>query len=133
MLDLNSLFELSRTYCIPICAVLVPANLSATLQTILFVGFGRSAAQVQLMASGASFYALLLLLHVFTWFAIGVVMAPTYILTLLGGLCLSVNCCALLYIKQRGPEPLTLGSFSLPPIWQKRLGEGRLMDQPTSK
>lgn len=133
MIDLNTLFELSRTHCIAICAVLVPANLSATLQTILFVGFGRSAAQVQIMASGASFYALLLLLHVFTWFAIGVVMAPTYILTFLGCLCLSVNVCALLYVKQRGLEPLTLGSFSLPLIWEKRLDQGRLMDQPTSK
>jgi hypothetical protein len=96
-LDLNTLFELSRTYCIPICAVLVPANLLATLQTMLFSRFCRPTAQVQLMALVGSFYALILLLHVFTWFAVGVVMAPTYILTVLGCVCICINICAVLY------------------------------------
>jgi hypothetical protein len=92
MIDLvNYLSEFSRTHCVAICAALVPANLLATSQTMLFAGLGRPIAQVHLMAKVSSLYALLLLLHVVTWLAIGVVMAPTYILTFLGCLCLLAN------------------------------------------
>jgi hypothetical protein len=101
MLDLNSLFEFSRTYCIPICAVLVPVNLLATLQTMLFVGFRRPIAQTHLMAGVASFYALVLILHVVTWYVIGVVMAPTYILTVLGGVCIVTNLSAVAIAPKR--------------------------------
>jgi hypothetical protein len=113
-LDLNTLlstlFDLSRTYCIPICAVLVPANLMATLQTMLLSGFCRPIAQVQLMALVSSLYASILLLHVFTWFAIGVVMAPTYILTVLGCVCITINFCAVLYRYWRGQQPAATAS-----------------------
>lgn len=132
MLDLNSLFELSRTYCIPMCAALVPANLAATLQTMIFAGFGRSAAKVQIMAIAASFYALLLLLHVFTWYAIGVVMVPTYILTFLGFLCLGVNICAVLYRNRPSWQPLTLSSLSSL-HWEWLKAENKLTNQATSK
>ncbi|PSB07913.1 hypothetical protein C7B61_19615 [filamentous cyanobacterium CCP1] len=92
MLDfINFLFEFSRTHCVAICAALVPANLLATSQTMIFAGLGRPIAQVHLMAKVSSLYALLILLHVFTWWAIGVIMAPTYILTFLGCLCLLTN------------------------------------------
>ncbi|NJO41169.1 MAG: hypothetical protein HC769_23755 [Cyanobacteria bacterium CRU_2_1] len=94
MLELNVLFEFSRSHCIAICAVLVPVNLVATLQTMLFTGFHRSIAQIYLMAVVSSGYALLLLLHVVTWLTIGVVMIPTYVLTFLGSLCLGINGCA---------------------------------------
>jgi hypothetical protein len=104
MFDSNTLFEFSRSHCIAICAVLVPANLLATLQTMLLAGFRRSLFQVQLMAIVACVYALALLLHVFTWFAIGVVMAPTFILTFLGCLCLAINFCAVLYCLRRSPS-----------------------------
>ncbi|GAB4234311.1 MAG: hypothetical protein Kow00121_62100 [Elainellaceae cyanobacterium] len=104
MLDL--LFEWSRTYCIAICAVLVPANLLATLQTMIFVGFGRPIAQVSGMAAVASFYALLLVLHVITWFAIGVVMAPTYILTALGCTCWLINAGAIVFTLKSLKTPL---------------------------
>lgn len=131
MIDLDSLFELSRTYCIPMCAVLVPANLAATLQTMIFAGFGQSAARAQIMAIAASFYALILLLHVFTWYAIGVVMAPTYILTFLGFLCLSVNICAVLYRMRPNWQPLTLRS--LPSLqWEWLKAEG-ITNQAASK
>jgi hypothetical protein len=85
------LFEFSRTHCVAICAVLVPANLLATLQTMLLVWFRRSPKQIYAMTTVASFYALLLVLHVLTWLAIGVVMLPTYILTFLGSFCLLIN------------------------------------------
>ncbi|HEY9644116.1 MAG TPA: hypothetical protein V6C57_26725, partial [Coleofasciculaceae cyanobacterium] len=78
MLDISAVFEFSRTHCIAICAVLVPANLLATLQTMLWVWFRRPFAQVQRMAALASILALILLLHVITWWVVGVVMAPTY-------------------------------------------------------
>jgi ABC-type multidrug transport system permease subunit len=32
-----------------------------------------------------------MVLHVYTWFMIGVVMAPTYILLALGSICLGIN------------------------------------------
>ncbi|WAL58394.1 hypothetical protein [Thermocoleostomius sinensis] len=85
------LFEFSRTHCVAICAVLVPANLLATLQTLLLIWFRRSPKQIYAMSLAASLYALLLILHVLTWLAIGVVMLPTYILTGLGSLCLLIN------------------------------------------
>lgn len=91
MPDLNALLEFSQTHCIGICAVLVPANLLATLQTMLFVGFHRSVPQVQTMAIVASLYAIVLILHVLAWLVVGVVMAPTFILTFLGCLCLGIN------------------------------------------
>jgi hypothetical protein len=131
-MDLNPLFEFSRASCIPICAVLVPANLLATLQTMIFATFGRSIAQVQLMTIAASFYALLLLLHVFTWYAIGVVMAPTYILTFLGFLCFGVNLCAVFYRRHPNWQPLTLNSISL--HWEKWLkARSSFINQATSK
>ncbi len=91
MLDTNFLFEFSCNHCVAICTFLVPANLLLTLRTILLVGGLRSQVQVQQAMVTASFFALLLLLHVFTWFIIGVVMAPTYILFVLAGVCLSFN------------------------------------------
>jgi hypothetical protein len=97
MLDLNSLFEFSRNHCIAICAALVPANLLVTSQTMLWIWLHRPLRQVQITAGVAGFYALLLLLHVFTWFAIGVVMAPTFILIFLSSVCIAINLCAVLY------------------------------------
>jgi hypothetical protein len=95
MLDLNFLFEslmqFSHTQCVGICAVLVPANLLATLQTLLMVGFGRPLVQARWMSAIASLYALLMVLHVATWFMIGVIMMPTFILLGLATMCLGIN------------------------------------------
>lgn len=94
---MNFLFELSFDHCIAICAFLVPANLLLTLWAIVLVGQLRSSAQVYSAAIAASLVALILLLHDFTWFAVGVVMAPTYILLVLGCVCLSLNLWAIAY------------------------------------
>jgi hypothetical protein len=91
MFNSNFLFEFSRHHCIAICAFLVPANLLLTLRTLLLVDPLHSQAQVRWVMVIASFFALLLLLHNFTWFIIGVVMAPTYILLVLACVCLSFN------------------------------------------
>jgi hypothetical protein len=97
MLDLNALCEFSRAYCIAICAFLVPANLLATSQTLLMSWFRRPLVQVWLMAGTASLYALVMVLHVATWLAIGVVMLPTYVLLGLGSSCLLTNLAAVAY------------------------------------
>jgi hypothetical protein len=88
---MSFLFQFSFDHCIAICAFLVPANLLLTLWAIVLVGQVRSPTQVYLATLAASLVALILLLHDFTWFAIGVVMAPTYILLVLACVCLSLN------------------------------------------
>ena len=97
MFDFYTVTAFSHRHCIEICAFLVPANLVATLQTIIFTGIKRSQLQVQLAAAVGSIYALIMILHVFTWLAIGVVMAPTYILFLLGSICLGTNIWAVVH------------------------------------
>ncbi|MDX2213115.1 MAG: hypothetical protein SFY66_07485 [Oculatellaceae cyanobacterium bins.114] len=99
MVELTPLFEFSRTHCVAICAFLVPANLIATVQTLLFVGFDRPPAHIRLMTTIASFYALVMVLHVGTWFMIGVVMIPTFVLLWLGATCLAANGWAIAHSK----------------------------------
>ncbi|UBF29775.1 hypothetical protein K9N68_36730 (plasmid) [Kovacikia minuta CCNUW1] len=94
---MNFLFEFSFDHCIAICAFLVPASLLLTLWAIVLVGQLRSPAQIYLATLAASLAALILLLHDFTWFAIGVVMAPTYILLVLACVCLGLNLWTIVY------------------------------------
>jgi hypothetical protein len=75
MCNANFLFEFSRHHCITICGLMVPASLLSTLQTMLLVERHRSQSQVRRTMVIASFFALTLLLHNFTWFIVGVVMA----------------------------------------------------------
>ena len=103
MFDFNTLAEFSRAYCIGICAFLIPANLIATSLTIIFTVLGRPAVRVWQAAGIASIFALVMILHVFTWFQVGVVMAPTYILLCLGSICLFTNLGAIL-LSRRFPK-----------------------------
>jgi hypothetical protein len=91
MLDFTSLLEFSRIHCVAICAVLVPLNLLTTLQTVVLVGFNRSTARVWQAAGLAGLCALLMVLHVMTWFLVGVVRLETFVLLSLGTVCLSMN------------------------------------------
>ncbi|MBD1827215.1 hypothetical protein NDI47_25765 [Microcoleus vaginatus GB1-A2] len=91
MIDFNTVTEFSCTYCIAICAFLVPANLLTTLQTVILTGLKRPRIQVWASAVVASLWATAMIIHVFTWFAIGVVMPPTYILLVMGITCLTTN------------------------------------------
>ncbi len=91
MLDFTPLFEFSRSHCVEICAFLVPANLLATLRTVILTGLRRPFAQIWVATTIATFFAGLMVLHVMTWFFVGVVMAPTFILLGLGSICLLVN------------------------------------------
>ncbi len=97
MFDFNSLFEFSRANCVAICAFLVPANLFLTLRTMVFTGLQRPQSQVQQAAVFACIPAVVMILHVYTWFMIGVVMAPTYILLWLGSTALSINLWAIIH------------------------------------
>jgi len=91
MLDFNTVNEFSYTYCIGICAFLVPANLLTTLLTGILTGLNRPRIQVWASVVVAILWATAMLFHVFTWFAIGVVMPPTYILLVMGITCLAIN------------------------------------------
>jgi len=91
MIDFNTVTEFSYTYCIAICAFLVPANLLTTLQTVILTALNRPRIQVWASVVVASLWATAMIFHVFTWFAIGVVMPPTYILLVMGITCLTIN------------------------------------------
>ncbi|HTL88955.1 MAG TPA: hypothetical protein VL134_06115 [Leptolyngbya sp.] len=100
MLDLNLLFEFSRMNCVGICAFLVPANILTTLFTLVLTALGRPSRQILLAAGMASLFSGIMVLHVLTWFLIGVVMMPTYILLGLGSLCLLTNLISVFRHKQ---------------------------------
>jgi len=91
MLDFNTLCEFSRAYCIAICAFLVPANLLGTILVMILAVLRRPPVQVRFTAGVGNIFAAIMVFHVLTWFMIGVVKAPTYILLLLGSTCFSLN------------------------------------------
>jgi hypothetical protein len=97
MFDFSNLLEFSHTHCVAICAALVPANVLSTLCAIVLVGLKRPAIQVWQASGLGSIFALLMVLHVLTWFIIGVVMLQTFVLLLLGGVCLSINLWVILH------------------------------------
>ena len=80
MFDFNNLIQFSHTYCIEICGFLVPMNVLASLQPIIFTVVHRPKKEINLMALVASFYALMIILHVGSWFIVGVVRIQTFIL-----------------------------------------------------
>jgi hypothetical protein len=96
MFNLHDLSEFSRVNCVGICTFLVPANLLGTLQTVILVGLNRPLVQLVPSIAIATLFATVMILHVFTWFMIGVVMLPTYILLTLGSVCLIINFWALI-------------------------------------
>lgn len=96
MFDFNTLADFSRANCISICTLLIPANLISTFLTIYFTALHRPL-QVWKAAGIGSIFAILMLYHVFTWFIVGIVMAPTYILFCLGSICLFTNIVAIAY------------------------------------
>ncbi|MBW4567297.1 MAG: hypothetical protein KME31_04545 [Tolypothrix carrinoi HA7290-LM1] len=108
MLDFNTISELSRANCVSICAFLVPANLLATSSTIILAALRRPTRQVWQACTIATFFAVVMILHVYTWFAIGVVMAPTYILMWLAITCLLSNFGAIL-LQRHFPKILSFG------------------------
>ncbi len=104
MVDIQQILEFSRQHCIAICAFLVPANLLLTLATLIMIINDRPHPQILRMGAIATLPALIMFAHVWSWFYVGVVMAPTFILLGLGGVCLSVNGIAI-------ASPLSLKEF----------------------
>ena len=100
MLELTSIVEFSRSHCIGICAVLVPTNLGLAIATMLLVGLNRSARTIYTTVALSVLPAIILLLHVATWWAIGVVMLPTFILPVLATTCLVIQAYALINPQQ---------------------------------
>jgi hypothetical protein len=96
-MDLNSLLEFSRQNCLGICAFLVPANLIATLLTLILVFFDRSPRYLGVSVTLGVSFAILQILHVSSWFVIGVVTPVTFILISLSSLCLFLNSWTILY------------------------------------
>ncbi|MTJ08884.1 hypothetical protein [Anabaena sp. UHCC 0204] len=107
MLDFNTLTEFSRNNCIGICAFLVPANILTTLLTLILTFLNRPMSQVWISIGLAFTFASVMMLHVYTWFMIGVVMPPTYILLSLAVTCLLTNFLVIIWKK----SPLQLFSF----------------------
>lgn len=60
----------------------------------------RPSLQLWQAAGVASFFALVMVLHVWTWLMEGVVMAPTYILFWLGSTCLLINLGAIIFQRR---------------------------------
>ena len=91
MFDPTSLLEFSRAHCVAICGGLVPLNLLLTLQTMILTGLLRPQRQVQLASALACIPAGVMVFHVWTWWMIGVVMTPTFILSGLACICVGIN------------------------------------------
>ncbi len=100
MLDINTITEFSRNHCVTICAFLVPANLIPTLSTMVLAALHRPLSQVCQSAAVAAFFAVVMILHVYTWFTINVVQLPTYILLWLAITCLCTNLGAIIFQRR---------------------------------
>ena len=99
MFDLNTIAEFSRANCVGICAFLVPANLIFTLLTVVLSALRRPSVQVWQSAAIANVWALVMVFHVYTWFMVGVVMLPTFILMWLAVTCWICNLGAILFCR----------------------------------
>jgi hypothetical protein len=66
-------------------------NLLATLQTLLLIGLNRPLSSIWGSTAIAITVAIIMVLHVLSWFVIGVVMLPTFVLLGLGAMCLMIN------------------------------------------
>ncbi|MEA5535519.1 hypothetical protein [Crocosphaera sp. XPORK-15E] len=91
MFDIISLGEFSRNNCVGICAFLVPTNLLATLLSLIFVVIKPSRFKLITSVIIGISLALILSLHVASWWIVGVIQAPTFILLALSTVCLGLN------------------------------------------
>ncbi len=87
----DQLCEFSRNQCIGICACLVPFNLILSFLTLVFVARQSSPQLIQKNAIAVYGGVTLMVLHVSTWFLVGVVMVPTFLLPVFGGVCVAIN------------------------------------------
>lgn len=85
---LEPIFAFSRNHCVAICAFLVPANLITTLTILSLSALSHSPRYLKALATLEGGLALIMMLHVATWFMIGVVTPITFILIGLALTCL---------------------------------------------
>lgn len=64
---------------------------------MILTALHRPRVQVYWSAALACVPALIMVLHVFTWFIVGVVMMPTFILLALAAVCLAINFWAVIH------------------------------------
>lgn len=113
MFELNSIAEFSRCHCVGICALLVPTNLCLASTTMLLTAWDRSPRLIYAIATIAIFPAIALFLHVATWWAIGVVMLPTFILPVLATTCLAIYAYAIVNRQHLKNLLITIWEFSI--------------------
>lgn len=113
MIELNSIAEFSRCHCIGICAFLVPTNLFLAMGTMWLVAMDRSTKQIYTTIGLSIPPAIVLLLHVVTWWIVGVVMLPTFILPLLAVTALSIQTYALVNPQHMRNLLLNIFQFSI--------------------
>lgn len=87
----HPLADFSRSHCLGICAFLVPANLLTSAVILGLVGWWYAGWLRSATVGLSSLWASLMLLHVLSWFAIGVVQIPTFVLCGLALVCLGIN------------------------------------------
>ena len=103
MFDIISMTEFSRIYCLNICAFLVPANLLATLFSLIFIVSKPSKTKLLISVTFGVLFAVILSLHVASWWIVGVIQAPTFILLGLATLCSGLNVWAIAEYKKENP------------------------------
>jgi hypothetical protein len=108
LIDFGSIAEFSRDRCIAICAFLIPATLLTTLGTLAIIITNRFQHYLRWTIAIATGLALLMVFHVGTWFAIGVVTPVTFILLSLATTCLLVNFGGPIFFK------LLIAGYKLP-------------------
>ena len=111
----------SRAYCGWVCGALVPACLLITLQVLVFTALERPQWQRRVVAGVSLVWVGLLEVHVWSWFWVGVVRIPTFVLIGLGLLCV-------LWVgwAMKFPGPLQhLGR------WAQTRQKGRLRNHPS--
>ena len=112
-IELASIIEFSHTHCIGICAVLVPTNLCLAGATTALVALDRSTRTIYTNVAISLLPAIILLLHVATWWAIGVIMLPTFILPILALVCLANQAYAVIAPEQMRNIAIKVSKFSV--------------------
>lgn len=87
----TALSEFSRMHCGAICAVLIPCVLLVAIYTLVLLYWQKPIATLCTTATVGTGLAMILFLHVSTWFMIGVVTPVTFILAALGLTCVVSN------------------------------------------
>jgi hypothetical protein len=103
MFDIISLGEFSRNNCVGICAFLVPANLLTTLLSLIFLVVKPPHIKILTSVTLATIFAVILCLHVASWWIVGVIQAPTFILLALATVCISLNVWVMIQSRQKEP------------------------------